>query len=81
MKLYLDRIQQRRNEKRFGAAFSSVEEQYRQTWEAPRQASPIQPPPSAKTAPPNSKSCTASWPAVTILTWPLMTPNAHTGRK
>ncbi len=45
VKLYLDRIQQRRNEKRFGAAFSSVEEQYRQTWEAPRQASPIQPPP------------------------------------
>jgi hypothetical protein len=33
---YLDRIQQRRNEQQFGVAFSSVEEQFRQTWEKPR---------------------------------------------
>lgn len=37
VKLYLDRIQQQRNERTFGTAFSSVEEQYRQTWQAPRQ--------------------------------------------
>ncbi len=29
---YLDRIKQRRNEKTFGTAFSSVEDQYRKTW-------------------------------------------------
>jgi hypothetical protein len=36
LKDYLDRIQQRRNEQQFGVAFSSVEEQFRQTWEKPR---------------------------------------------
>ena len=33
--LYLDRIKERRNEQIFGTAFSSVEDQYRQTWRTP----------------------------------------------
>jgi hypothetical protein len=44
VKDYLDRIQQRRNEKTFGTSFSSVEEQYRKTW----RSAPTMPPPKKK---------------------------------
>jgi hypothetical protein len=44
VKDYLDRIQQRRNEKTFGTSFSSVEEQYRKTW----RSTPTMPPPKKK---------------------------------
>lgn len=44
LKDYLDRIQQRRNEKTFGTSFSSVEEQYRKTW----RSAPTMPPPKKK---------------------------------
>ena len=43
---YLDRIKLRRNEKTFGTAYRSVEDQYRQTWQSP----PTTPPPQKKTA-------------------------------
>ncbi|NHZ72216.1 MAG: DnaJ domain-containing protein [Aquificales bacterium] len=41
---YLDRIKLRRNEKIFGTAFRSVEDQYRKTWQSP----PSAPPPKKK---------------------------------
>jgi hypothetical protein len=44
LKDYLDRIQQRRNERIFGTAFSSVEDQYRKTWHS----TPDTPPPKKK---------------------------------
>lgn len=43
---YLDRIKLRRNEKTFGTAYRSVEDQYRQTWHSP----PSMPAPKKKTA-------------------------------
>lgn len=45
VKDYLDRIQQRRNEQTFGTAFSAVEEQYRRTWQKPKQT-PVRPRPA-----------------------------------
>lgn len=44
---YLDRIKQRQNEKTFGTAFSSVEDQYRKTWQS---SSPTVPQPRKKVA-------------------------------
>lgn len=41
---YLRRIQSLRDEKVFGAGYTSVQEQYRRTWEVPRKAPPTPPP-------------------------------------